>query len=142
MPPSLRPATSTSATCRGASSASPRTGPAARACAWPCRRANSISVEVPQDVLPRIVNAARAKQINLRTLSKTRLGVAFDETVTDLNVTPVIAAFATGTDGGGRRSGGATLRSDKSFLPESLARTTPFCTHPVFNTHHSETDML
>src|SRR5204863_6437295 len=54
----------------------------------------------------------------------------------------VIAAFATGTDGGGRRSGGATLRSDKSFLPDSLVRTTPFCTHPVFNTHHSETEML
>src|SRR5437899_4828312 len=103
---------------------------------------DTVAVEVPQDVLPRIVNAARAKQINLRTLSKTRLGVAFDETVTDLNVTHVIAAFATGTDGGGRRSGGATLRSDKSFLPESLARTTPFCTHPVFNTHHSETEML
>src|SRR5204862_355951 len=67
---------------------------------------------------------------------------AFDETVTDLNVAHVIAAFATGTDGGGRRSGGATLRSDKSFLPESLVRTTPFCTHPVFNTHHSETEML
>src|SRR5437773_3840979 len=103
---------------------------------------DTVAVEVPQDVLPRIVNAARAKQINLRTLSQTRLGVAFDETVTDLNVAHVIAAFATGTDGGGRRSGGATLRSDKSFLPESLVRTTPFCTHPVFNTHHSETEML
>src|SRR5216117_2260617 len=85
---------------------------------------DTVAVEVPQDVLPRIVNAARAKQINLRTLSQTRLGVAFDETVTDLNVAHVIAAFATGTDGGGRRSGGATLRSDKSFLPESLVRTT------------------
>jgi len=103
---------------------------------------DTVAVEVPQDVLPRIVNAARAKQINLRTLSQTRLGVAFDETVTDLNVAHVIAAFATGTDGGGRRSGGATLRSDKSFLPDSLVRTTPFCTHPVFNTHHSETEML
>ena len=106
---------------------------------------DTVAVDVPHDVLPRIVNAARAKQINLRTLSQTRLGVAFDETVTALDVAHVIAAFATGTDGGGRRSGGgggATLRSDKSFLPASLLRTTPFCTHPVFNTHHSETEML
>src|SRR5216110_3766032 len=51
---------------------------------------DTLAVEVPADVLPRIIDAARAKQINLRTLSQTRLGVAFDETVTDLNVAHVI----------------------------------------------------
>src|SRR6058998_1385668 len=60
---------------------------------------DTVAVEVPQDVLPRIVNAARAKQINLRTLSQTRLGVAFDETVTTTDVLHVLAAFATGIDG-------------------------------------------
>src|SRR5216117_4003393 len=85
---------------------------------------DTVAVDVPAEVLPRIINAARAKQINLRTLSQTRIGVAFDETVTTTDVLHVLAAFATGTDGGGRRSGGATLRSDKSFLPESLVRTT------------------
>ena len=103
---------------------------------------DTLAIDVPAEVLPRIINAARAKQINLRTLSQTRIGVALDETVTDIDVLHVVAAFATGMDGGARRSGGATLRTDKSFLPEALARTTPFCTHPVFNTHHSETEML
>ncbi|MEO6664580.1 MAG: aminomethyl-transferring glycine dehydrogenase subunit GcvPB, partial [Rubrivivax sp.] len=28
------------------------------------------------------------------------------------------------------------------MIPEGLRRTTPFLTHPVFNTHHSETQML
>src|SRR5216110_330104 len=102
---------------------------------------DTVAVEVPQDVLPRIVNAARAKQINLRTLSQTRLGVAFDETVTDLNVAHVIEAFAAplGRSVGAQHA--APLPGD-SAIPESLARTTPFCTHPVFNTHHSETEML
>ncbi|HEV2672540.1 MAG TPA: aminomethyl-transferring glycine dehydrogenase [Gemmatimonadales bacterium] len=104
---------------------------------------DTVAVEVPAEVLPRIINAARAKQINLRTLSQTRIGVAFDETVTETDVLHVVGAFATGIDGGTRRSGGgASLGSDKSFLPESLLRITPFCTHPVFNTHHSETEML
>ena len=33
-------------------------------------------------------------------------------------------------------------RSAKRRLPAELARTSPFLTHPVFNTHHTETEML
>src|SRR5256712_10540795 len=95
---------------------------------------DTLAVEVPQDVLPRIIDAARAKLINLRTLSQTRIGVALDETVTGDDVADVIAAFAVGTE----KSAGP-VREAPSAIPESLARTTPFCTHPVFNTHHSET---
>jgi glycine dehydrogenase len=98
---------------------------------------DTLAVDVPQEVLPRIVEIARLKQINLRTLSQTRIGVAFDETVTAADVEDVIEAFAAGVD-----KGPATLRDAPAAIPESLARTTPFCTHPVFNTHHSETEML
>jgi glycine dehydrogenase len=98
---------------------------------------DTLAVEVPQEALPRILDAARAKQINLRTLSQTRIGVAFDETVTDADLSDVIAVFAGPI---GRDIGVQT--STASAIPESLARTTPFCTHPVFNTHHSETEML
>ena len=102
---------------------------------------DTVAVEVPQDVLPRILDAARVKQINLRTLSQTRIGVAFDETVTDGDLADVIAAFAgpIGRDVGAQH---AAFSENVSTIPESLARTTPFCTHPVFNTHHSETEML
>ena len=98
---------------------------------------DTLAVEVPQDVLPRIIDAARVKQINLRTLSQTRIGVAFDETVTDADVADVIAVFA-GVSGANAPS----VREAPTAIPERLARTTPFCTHPVFNTHHSETEML
>ena len=98
---------------------------------------DTIAVEVPQEVLQRILDAARAKQINLRTLSQTRIGVAFDETVTDEDLADVIAVFAGPI---GRDIGAPT--SDASAIPNAFARTTPFCTHPVFNTHHSETEML
>jgi glycine dehydrogenase len=98
---------------------------------------DTLAVEVPQDALGRILDAARIKQINLRTLSQTRIGVAFDETVTDADLADVIAVFAGPI---GRDIGVQTSRA--SAIPEALARTTPFCTHPVFNTHHSETEML
>ena len=102
---------------------------------------DTLAVEVPAESLPRIISAARAKQINLRTLSQTRIGVAFDETVTDDDVADVIAAFAAPT---GRNVGAqhAAPLPDHSSIPEPLKRTSPFCTHPVFNTHHSETEML
>ena len=98
---------------------------------------DTLAVEVPAEMLPRIVEAARGKQINLRTLSQTRIGVALDETVTEDDVADLLAAFATGTDKAPGR-----VAETPSAIPESLARTTPFCTHPVFNTHHSETEML
>src|SRR5213596_43402 len=102
---------------------------------------DTLAIDVPQEVLPRITDAARVKQINLRILSQTRIGVALDETVTDEDIADVIAAFAgpIGRDVGAQRV--APLHND-STIPESLSRATPFCTHPVFNTHHSETEML
>jgi len=98
---------------------------------------DTVAVEVPQEILPRIIDAARIKQINLRTLTQTRIGVAFDETVTTEDVADVIAAFAAGVE-----KNALPPREAPSAIPEGLARTTPFCTHPVFNTHHSETEML
>jgi len=102
---------------------------------------DTLAVEVPQEVLPRIIEIARAKQINLRTLSQTRIGVAFDETVTDDDLTDVVEAFAApmGREVGAQHA--APLQNGLR-VPESLARITPFCTHPVFNTHRSETEML
>jgi len=99
---------------------------------------DTIAVEVPQDVLPRIIDAARIRQINLRTLSQTRIGIALDETVTDSDVNDLVAVFAGPI---GRDAPRATPLASSS-IPEALSRTTPFCLHPVFNTHHSETEML
>ncbi len=104
---------------------------------------DTLAVDIPPDVLPRILDAARAKQINLRTLSQTRLGVALDETVTDDDLTDLVGAFAAPLAREVGAQHAAPLPADAlPGIPELLRRTTPFCTHPVFNTHHSETEML
>ena len=95
---------------------------------------DTLAVDVKKEDLPKIVEAARAKRINLRTLSPTRIGVAFDETVTTADVNDVAAAFALGKS--------VEVKPGGAALPKGLARTTPFCTHAVFNTHRSETEML
>ena len=95
---------------------------------------DTLAVEVDAGAMPKILEAARAKRINLRTLSPTRIGVALDETTSLADVNDVAAAFALGKP--------VQCKLDGTAIPRALARTTPFCTHPVFNTHHSETEML
>src|SRR2546429_3090570 len=54
------------------------------------------AVQVPQEILPRTYDGARIKQINLRTLTQTRIGAAFDETVTTDDDAHVIAPSGAG----------------------------------------------
>ncbi|MFC0506152.1 aminomethyl-transferring glycine dehydrogenase [Micromonospora costi] len=79
-----------------------------------------------------VVAAAAGRGVNLRLVDADRVGVSCDETTTDAHLAAVCAAF--GVAGPTGEAG--------SRLPEALARTSEFLTHPVFNTHHSETAML
>ncbi len=77
--------------------------------------------------------------INLRRSGAASIGITLDETTTRADLTALWAVFAEGRplpDIGRFEKGTALL------LPESLQRTSAFMTHPVFNTHHSETQML
>jgi glycine dehydrogenase len=100
---------------------------------------DTIAVEVGA-ALPGIMDAARAKRINLRKLSATRIGISLDETTTLDDVRDIAESFA-----GGKPLGldlNAMAAAVDSAIPANLARTTPFLTHPVFHQHRSETEML
>jgi glycine dehydrogenase len=98
---------------------------------------DTLAVDVDAAAEPRIHDAARARRINLRRLSPTRIGVALDETTTAADVRDVAEAFGLG------RSLPADLVADGApAIPAQLARSSPYLTHPVFNAHRSETEML
>jgi glycine dehydrogenase len=63
--------------------------------------------------------------------------VAFDETVSVADVSEVLAAFGVAN----ANVDEIAMETDDRF-DERFARTSAFLTHPVFHTHHSETDML
>ena len=86
-----------------------------------------------------ILSAAEAQGINLRAASADTVGITLDETTTRQDLSDLLALFANGqaVPAIGTLAQGLTLR-----LPEALRRTSDFMTHPVFNTHHSETEML
>jgi glycine dehydrogenase len=87
-----------------------------------------------------IIGRALAGGANLRRLSPKHIGISLDETTTREDVTALWSWFATGGQTPPKvedYAAGIALR-----LPEGLRRTSAFLTHPVFNTHHSETEML
>ncbi|MEN5313757.1 aminomethyl-transferring glycine dehydrogenase [Pseudomonas koreensis] len=87
-----------------------------------------------------IIDSAKAAQINLRILGRGRVGLSLDETCDEGTVAKLFDVLL-GADHG--------LNIDEldaetlvSGIPEHLQRNTPYLRHPVFNAHHSETEML
>jgi glycine dehydrogenase len=79
-----------------------------------------------------VVAAALASGVNLRRVDEDTVGISCDERTTDGHVAAVCDAF-------GVAVAEAVVAPS---LPEDLARTTPFLTHPVFHTHRSETALM
>ena len=77
---------------------------------------------------------------NLRRLSPTVVGIALDETHTRADVNALWSWFA--KPGQKLPEWAAFEKGIEPLIPENLRRTSAFLTHPVFNTHHSETEML
>ncbi|HEX7816283.1 aminomethyl-transferring glycine dehydrogenase [Dyella sp.] len=79
---------------------------------------------------------ARAAGINLRAIDAGSIGISLDETTTRDDLTALAGIF------------GATLDIDSldastpDALPAALRRQGAFLEHPVFNTHHSEHELL
>ncbi|MCJ0763944.1 aminomethyl-transferring glycine dehydrogenase [Variovorax terrae] len=92
------------------------------------------------DATPAIAARARQAGVNLRHRLNNHLGVSFDETSTREDIEQLWSFFA--------RPGQALPRvadferGIEPLIPTELRRTSAFLTHPVFNTHHSETGML
>ncbi|MGY4571518.1 aminomethyl-transferring glycine dehydrogenase [Bradyrhizobium sp. USDA 3256] len=82
-----------------------------------------------------LVTRALAERINLR-VGATTLGIALDETTTPETVEAVWRVF------GGKLSYAEIEAGAHEALPKELRRTSAFLTHPVFNTHRSETELL
>ena len=86
--------------------------------------------------------AARAvsRGVNLRKAWNEYLCISLDETTTRADVELIWSIFA--QEGQALPTIEAMDEGPTSLIPESLQRSTAYLSHPVFNTHHSETAML
>ncbi len=78
--------------------------------------------------------AAAAKKINLRAIDARTVGISLDETTTETDLDNLAEIL------------GLEISNPKSKIEnpkfEQLARTSAFLTHPIFNVHHTEHEML
>ncbi|HWF84976.1 MAG TPA: hypothetical protein VG222_09025, partial [Vicinamibacterales bacterium] len=104
---------------------------------------DTLRLELPDGAAERVRQAALSAGLNFRYRADGTINVALDET-TDLDdVAAIVNVFAAGA--GVNRQSTSINRSPEGLAigyPKGFARTTPFLTHPVFNTHHSETQMM
>ncbi|WP_162064314.1 aminomethyl-transferring glycine dehydrogenase [Vibrio taketomensis] len=84
---------------------------------------------------------AQSAGINLRQFKgKQQLGVSFDETTTISDIAALFAIFDVTENVTELAS--EIEKNEFAAIPESCRRSTQYLTHPVFNTHHSETQMM
>jgi glycine dehydrogenase len=85
----------------------------------------------PKQGATEVLKNAQTRGINLRDYADGTVGISLDETVTPSDLADLAACF------------GASI-SVASELPlyGDYQRVSSFLTHPVFNTHHTETEML
>jgi glycine dehydrogenase len=85
-----------------------------------------------------ILSRVQERLINFRLYSDGTVGVSLDETVSDRDLQELLDVFA-----GDRKVSMSELsESAMEELPEKFVRRSGYLQHPVFNTHHSETELM
>lgn len=86
-----------------------------------------------------ILAAAVAAGMNLRRASEDSVSLSLDETTSRADLQALLTVFADGRKVADAFAGAASVQA---LIPADLVRTSAYMTHPVFNRHHSETEML
>ncbi|WP_454261440.1 aminomethyl-transferring glycine dehydrogenase [Pseudoxanthomonas mexicana] len=94
----------------------------------------------PGDARDAILARAQAARLNLRVRGNGSLCISLDKTTTRADIETLWGVF--GGEGATLPSVDALDASAPSLIPQALRRTSDFMTHPVFNTHHSEHELL
>jgi len=88
----------------------------------------------------RVRRAAEAKRINFRYPAPGVIQISLNETVVEQDLADVVAALAEGAPSGTKAR--IEPAGTRNALPPAARRTSPFMTHPVFSSHHSETELM
>jgi glycine dehydrogenase len=100
---------------------------------------DTIRVELGQFSSSNLIERAERAGCNLRAAGDHAISIALDETTTDFDIETLMSIFR-GTSV--RDFADANIESSSFRIPQFAIRTSKFLAHPVFNTYHSETEML
>ena len=99
---------------------------------------DTVVVETP-DAAGFAQKTAQLFHTNLRVVDEDHIGITLDESVGKRQIDDIFKAFTTDMIDTSKL---AEEVSATSSIPEALRRTSDFMTHPVFNSHHSETEIM
>ena len=103
---------------------------------------DTLSVTVPTEATNELHASARARQMNLREIDSTHIGISLDETTTSADVEELQQIFAENNRESTKHTSPLPPFQSSASIPGEFQRETPYMTHPVFNSYHSETEML
>lgn len=86
-----------------------------------------------------IEREAVKREINFRYYADNHVGISLDETTSTEDVKNILEIFAAAEN---KKAASITFNGQAIGWPAALIRKSTFLTHPVFNTHHSEHEML
>ncbi|MCC7431415.1 aminomethyl-transferring glycine dehydrogenase [bacterium] len=99
------------------------------------------TVRIETDKIRIIKSLAIAKKINFRYENENLILISLDETAKLQDISNILEIFAS-AKGSVNYSLNLTEFDFELNIPKNLIRESEFLTHPVFNSHHSETQML
>jgi len=106
---------------------------------------DTLRFEIGDASMEKLRDAALDNRINLRYVDESHFGIAFDETSDWHDLIRLVNVLAHAKGRSEKYDAGAVridLDSVLETFPPELRRTSEFLTHPVFHSHHSETEMM
>jgi len=100
---------------------------------------DTLRIEASEQQLKHLMTAAEAARMNFRRIDEKTLGISLDETTSREELQAIVTVFAAGRPIDFKLD---DLAEGAWALPKPLERKSVFLQHPVFNSHHSETEML
>ena len=87
----------------------------------------------------KLFELANKEAINFNYFTNGTVSISIDETTSVKDIQSIVHLFETLT---GKTANALNANIKNAAIPAQLVRTSDYLTHPVFNTHHSETQMM
>jgi glycine dehydrogenase len=105
---------------------------------FPAPYFDTVKIGVPGNAA-KLVAAAEAEQCNIRMLDANTITLSLDETTSVEDVDQLLRILAQGKS---VPFTAASLAPQAGVVPAAFKRTSPFLQHPVFNSYHTEHEMV
>ena len=104
---------------------------------------DTITIDIPVNHnIDNLKKIALDNEVNLRYIDKAKISISFDETTSLADIKLLLKIFARANEKSFIEVSQLSKYDGSTSIPEQLVRKTSYLTHPVFNSYHSETEMM